>query len=105
MQTHPAFVVQENGWDNTLYHPPLVRPEITHHGPDPNESYRNRLIRFGKVSAGVTMHPFCEIRQRNDLKDMEQDINKDLPNQKHPYLRPSPMESRSPTAREYARTL
>lgn len=86
-------------WDSELYYSPIVRAEVTNHGPDPNESYQERLLRFTKVSAGVSRHPFCEDRQENDAKEMESDINRDLPTRKHPYLPFSKLEDKSPRTR------
>ena len=75
---------KRDGWDSELYYPQIVRAPVTNHGPDPSESYQDRLLRFSKVSAGVTMHPFCQDRQRNDAKDMESDLNRDMPTRHHP---------------------
>ena len=60
----------EDGFNNTIYQTPLVRPDIVNFGPDPSEGYRHRIERFRARAAGSTRHPLCEGKQHNDALQM-----------------------------------
>ena len=65
-----AAKAREEGFNNTIYQTPLVRPDIVNFGPDPSEGYRHRIERFRARAAGSTRHPLCEGKQANDAKQM-----------------------------------
>jgi len=46
----------EGDWDNSVYLPPKIKKALTHQPANPEESIKERMKRYAKISAGVPIN-------------------------------------------------